>query len=427
MDLIAQRSRIFKRLVKSDFMRSFDLKNVNIQKLFSNTNCKNLIYSKGNYLLVHNSILNDKFKQTILKKDCYSLVFILYKNINYIKKDEKYTARLDSTCKRNIKRIVSKYIHKYEVNDDIIIIGRKYIDVKDSNDKNMNCMSMFCTYNVRKFNFKNDTLSDDKYPDDTNSTLSDDTNSTLSDDTNSTLSDATLSNGKNITKSVMRRKFLNNLENFINDDNFKIRSILDYSIFFDTEYTNDIYDDFKSFPISKDSSILFMIGVTCKTNYKNYTVKKLCQNDEKEILQQFLNFLISKQKNQKSIYLFHWSNADKYILDKTLSRYPDIQENYKNVIDSIKYIDLLKIVKQTLTGLPSYSLKYVCKYLFNKEYETDCKNGFDAMCYIIQSNNKLDRTKKQTLSDLEVTKDIIAYNKMDTVLLYDIFNYFFKN
>ena len=79
-------------------------------------------------------------------------------------------------------------------------------------------------------------------------------------------------------------------------------------------------------------------------------------------------------------------------------------------------IDLLIVLKQTI-NLPSYSLKYVAKELLNLHYDTDCQNGLDAMCRIIQ-NDIVTSTPNN-----DIVKDIVEYNKMDTTLLYNILIY----
>jgi hypothetical protein len=214
-----------------------------------------------------------------------------------------------------------------------------------------------------------------------------------------------------------------------------INKILKNSLFLDVEYINDIYDDFKTFPISQDSTLLFMIGFAYNVNhndnslnYVNYTVNKLNKIEEYDILNKFLNDIIDKfnainqsntinstTKMNKPVVIFHWSSADKIIIEKSLKRHPDL---YKKYIDNvkIKYIDLLPIFKKTIY-LESYSLKFVAKKLLNITYDTDCKNGFDAMCSIIQNNCRLEKLNK-TLNDFASTQDIIKYNKIDTELLY---------
>ena len=269
-----------------------------------------------------------------------------------------------------------------------------------------------------------------------------------------------------------RRKFLYNLKKELyskNIDEKYINNILKNCIFLDVEYTNDIYDDFEQFPISKDTSLLFMIGICFKyendVQYKDYTVNQLTFENEKNIITDFLNFIDSKYNNlNKPVIIFHWSPADRVIIEKTLTRHHIDYNNYKH---KMCFVDLLQIVKQTVV-LSSYSLKYISKKLLSIKYDTECQNGFQAMCSVIENDivlkksslcnsetsslgsekSKLCNSEKSKLCNSETSSynsetssynsetssydlkslpsmiDIIEYNKMDTVLLYDILCFF---
>jgi len=225
-----------------------------------------------------------------------------------------------------------------------------------------------------------------------------------------------------------KRLFLYNLKNSLKSKNtMYINNIIKNGLFLDVEYTNDIYDDFSTFPISKDYSMLFMIGISFinknELDFIHFTTDKLTPEYEYNILKQFLNLLSEKYKKDKTPpIIYHWSPADKTCLEKAFKKYPDLYNIY--TIYSIQYVDLLDVVKKTI-NMSSYSLKYIAKNLLHVNYDTECQNGLDAMCSIIQQNNKMN--KDQKLTDFDVTKDVIRYNKMDTVLLYKVIEFFLKS
>jgi hypothetical protein len=352
----------------------------------------------------------------------YSIVFILYKNINYNDKYGINVARLDISTKKNMKNTLLKYNRFDFISDQIYIIGRKYIHCKDNTIRNNDCLSMICTYNMKKISSNDDYASDN---------LTQDTENTQ-DTQDADVLPHTKIDTKIDSKSILRRRFLNNVREIVTKvSDVSPSQIIRSAMFLDTEYTNDIYDTFETFPVSNDSSILFMIGVSFVKNnivkYTNFTAKKLTTDEEMDILKDFLKLVKQRYTDSKiPPVLFHWSNADKYILQKTLARYPELQLTYQDIIDRIVYIDLLVVVKKTLNDLESYSLKYVSKHLLNISYTTDCKNGLDAMCSVIKSNVLLsqNKTKQKTLLCFENTKDVINYNKLDTTLLYHITKYF---
>ena len=63
-------------MVLNDFIKSYNLKSVNTIRSLGNS----YYYSKNNYIIIHNSILNDRFNMC-LDNNMFSIVFILYKNI----------------------------------------------------------------------------------------------------------------------------------------------------------------------------------------------------------------------------------------------------------------------------------------------------------------------------------------------------------
>ena len=366
------------------------------------------IYIYQNSFLVNNKILNLQYDSN-LDESKYSLVYILYKNINYKDNQCYLDAKIKKKISEQFNKIRRQNNNKLLLNDNIIIIGRKYLH-KNKIDKVYNSLGTFCIHKV-----KNESPIKIKVP------------------------TPVILEQEVTQKSIYRRNFLYNLKlEFENESVLCINKILKNSLFLDVEYINDIYDDFKTFPISKDSTLLFMIGfayinkINNDLNYVNYTVNKLNKIEEYDILNRFLNDIIDKyniinasnainstNKNNKPVIIFHWSNADKIIIEKSLKRHPDLYKKYTDSV-KIKYIDLLLIVKKTMY-FESYSLKFVVKQLLNISYDTDCKNGFDAMCSIIQNNcrlEKLNKTLNKTLNDFSSTQDIIKYNKIDTELLY---------
>lgn len=403
MDFIIKRSNMFKKMVLNDFVKSYNLKLVDSIRSLGNS----YYYSKNNYIIIHNSILNDRFNMC-LDNTMFSIVFVLYKNIKYSQKDDKKIALLDSRSKKNIRKIMSKYDKLPFISKDMGIIGRKYISSKKQNGIKTNCFDILCTLKPSK-DFKFGV----KFEVDVNT--------------------------KSIPRSVLRRRFLQNVQELSGLD-WKTNDILNNSMFIDAEFVNDIYDDFSKFPNSYDTSMLFMIGLSYIDSdilgYKNFTTDKLSLIDERILLTKFLTFLEkikSKTPGSSGIathyILFHWSNADKYILERSLKRYPDLYEKYETIFNNIIYVDLLKIVKKTLPGLQSYSLKYISKYLLNTIYNTNCQNGLEAMCSIIEKNVYLNSDKSEdqnTLLTFDTTTDIINYNRLDTTLLYEIVKYCFN-
>ena len=411
MEFIQQRSLLFKKIVLNYFIINYQL---SITKFVNNLNIhnENLIYVKGNYAIIHNKIVNLHYKVK-LDETKYSLMMILYKNIKYKEPDSTGDqpnstgeAILNSDIKKNIYKIFHNLDQKLNVSD-VMIIGRKY---KTNNKIIFNSLGCYCTFDVLKIKDKELLLEGPMLKINENVPIK-----------------------VPFIKTNLRRAFLLNLKVYINQhgtefNTIYINNMIQNSVFLDVEYTNDIYDDFSTFPISKDNSMLFIIGllriIKNECCYTDFTSKRLTYQEEYRILDNFLDYISNNYKNNKfRVTIFHWSHADKYIIEKSLARYPDLLKKYDPT--QIIYVDLLIILKQTI-DLPSYSLKYVAKELLNLRYDTDCQNGLDAMCSIIQNDIMLTNQEKDLLS-LQSSKDIVKYNKIDTTLLYDVLIYFIKN
>jgi hypothetical protein len=100
---------------------------------------------------------------------------------------------------------------------------------------------------------------------------------------------------KIIFKVKVKKIHLQNIQELSGLD-WKTNTILNNSMFIDTEFVNDIYDDFSKFPNSYDTSMLFMIGLSYIDKnilyYKNFTTDKLLPADERILLTNFLIFVI---------------------------------------------------------------------------------------------------------------------------------------
>lgn len=415
MEFIKQRSVLFNKLILKYFISNYKL---SVTKSLYKLNIKNtkLIYIKNNHVIIHNKIINRHYS-TYLDESKYSVIMILYKNIKYKINNDKNIVILNNQLKTNIYKVYknleknndikvpcldkSSASVEVPVSNDIIVIGRKYIDSKTNNKIIQNSLGLYCvlstTIQPEKCIVEKEQISINK---------------------------------KELNRTLVRRKFLLNLKNYINgnvnlnQNTLYINDMISNSIFLDTEFTNDIYDDFSTFPISKDTSFLFMIGILHKNKYVDFTTKRLNYEEEYKILCDFLSFIESKALvgSQSPFIIFHWSNADKYIIEKSLSRYQELYKRYNS--QNILYVDLLTVIKQTII-LPSYSLKFVAKELLNINYETDCQNGLDAMCSVIKNDIMLKNSDKNLLS-LPSMIDIINYNKMDTTLLLKILQHFIK-
>lgn len=350
-----------------------------------------------NSLVVPNTIINTMHNTD---KDCskYSCIFTLYRNIHYSQKDGCVFAKLDGPMKDNMRNCMGELKSMIRQNnwfDDVYVISRKYLQAAGKTDTlgvKRNCFDLCCKIQMKEPSSRR----------------------TLTDSVDKV---GVNSNVANTTSIPQRRQFAYALKQEIHSKSDRqqtmyVKSVLSRSIFLDVEFANDIIDDFKTFPVSKDMSMVFMAGVGVsmggKFDYTNITVNQLSPTEEYKLMEQLIGLFEHFIALHGEAFVFHWSHVDVTVINKALSRYPCLSTRFNNIIGTkLHFVDLMKVFKSS-SVLDSYSLKKVAKVMLNYEYDSECKNGFDAMMATIEYFVD----KKNNLSD------IIHYNKIDTMLLY---------
>ena len=468
MDVIIDLSKRFRESVINLIINSYDnpsrLQIINIDN-FKNINNKSLkhdiLYIMDNYVLLSNRIIqilynnsgsggNNGISNGIsnCNNDCniefdsnkFSIINIQYKNIKWRQRNNIKLCYLERRIREqnyqvlnsiNMQNVNCDYMQSVNCDiqnincDYIIMVGRKYHN-KQTDDRNNHCFGILCIDELLLKNHLEDKINESECIDSNieaiehmeNTERIESIDQMEIDEVNIDIDSESIIMIKN---GGYRTKFLKQLKERIYGQekrNFYIKNEIRRSIFLDVEFINDIYDDFETFPHSKDLSILFMIGVYYYDNtekdfiYKNLVTKCLDTTNEYEILNQYLNIienLININTGGK-INIFHWSNADLWAINKCLLKYPDLHQKAKKM--NIIYIDLLKIIKN-IVKLESYSLKTVSKKLLERYYHTECQNGLDAMMNMISNSNVK-------------INDLIEYNRLDTTIMYDIVKEFCK-
>lgn len=369
-DYILTQSKKFQKLVVQQLSKKKSI----IRYIPNVTNISNnLAYIYRNALIIHKNNLNQLYKNNF--SDDLLIIFILYKNINY-KNNFTY---LSFNEKQQIKGVLNKITYKFDVNN-IFVLGRKYTD-KLTGITNCNSLSTLCNiyglHNKQKQRIKKIEGNEDF--------------------------------SKNYRR-ILRDNLINSFHSKLSMNQF-----YNNSIFLDTEYVTDIIDDFSEFPLSKNLSMNFMIGLAQlkKDNleYTNLIIDDLSHCSEYILLTKFISYLELFAYNKSYILLVHWSKADKISLTKSLHKYPDLQSKF-NTLNCI-FLDLMDVCKKSIQS-NSFSLKYIAKNIMSFNYDSDCQNGFDAMLTYISSIEKNDNSNLH---------DIIKYNKIDTELLYKLIKY----
>ncbi len=367
------------------------------------------LYTYGNSILLNSRSLQNVFGVSNDSYD-YTLVVVLYKNIIY-RKGEHNIAVLDLQTKQRLKKTFLHVTRTQSVSPKVLVVGRKYKCSK-TGQSNQNCFGVPCWY---------ETCAVDKF--------------NKVEPVNEHLPESV---GKTQTKlgflpvpcayhGNVRRKFLYNLKEALyqRDSSLDIKyinGVLQNSLFLDVEYIVDVVDSFSDFPFAEDKSMLFMAGLCHVSDlhgivgYTNLTANELTANEEYALLDKLIGILEHACHRNGKVFVFHWSSADKIVVEKSVVKYPVLQLRYSKLLSGgMHWLDLMKVIKESMK-LQSYSLKYVAKNILDYTYQSNCQNGFDAMCSVI------DYYQQGVHGDARsnVMKDLIHYNEIDTQLMIEI-------
>lgn len=181
----------------------------------------------------------------------------------------------------------------------------------------------------------------------------------------------------------------------------------------------------------EEINFVFMIGVGFhnKNNeweFKCFIAKNKTVQGEKEMIDEFWNFIKNKMKEYKktqSVFI-HWSPAEK-------TAYEKLKQRHKNLPDK-KLVDLYQVFIEepiTVKGALNFSLKSINKAMYENNLikstwksDNPCMNGMSAMLLahqIYQSNTPVE--------DSIIMKDIESYNEIDCKSMYEIITYLRNN
>jgi len=215
-----------------------------------------------------------------------------------------------------------------------------------------------------------------------------------------------------------------------------------FEFFIDIETVNNLMGDFSTIPYEEPDTTIFLIGVGyidkyAKWNFKKFVTHSLSYEEERRILIEFNNFILSITQNN-NYRLFHWGHYEKTEFGKAVQR-QNLETIWKlNEQNNCIMIDILKIMREepiVVKGAFGFGLKDISKSMFKyglikNYYSTNDTNknnhrvinGQGAM--IAAWNCHKDALAKNvSMDELPLMKEIIKYNEMDCKLLYDIIEY----
>lgn len=200
----------------------------------------------------------------------------------------------------------------------------------------------------------------------------------------------------------------------------------------DFETTNDLNDNFSTFPEANGCAIIFLIGCVSVNNttgerkFTSYTVDRLTPQSEKQSIETWLSDmerdLIDAGGENDDMVMYHWGNAENWMLRKACQKY-GIEHN-------IVLVDLCKEFKEAGVVIPNqfgYGLKEIAPLMYEHGMITtmwqDGYEGTQVMAAAWEADELCASAKYQCLSEVPHMKEIISYNYVDCKVMEEMVSY----
>lgn len=216
----------------------------------------------------------------------------------------------------------------------------------------------------------------------------------------------------------------------------------DLRISVDFETISNLFDDFRSLPLSSKSNYLFLIGISYQYKSEDpvhefFIISELSDLAEAQMLTELFDFLkkITCQylgKNCSVPPLTHWGHIErslfKKICEKSVSNHSlsrSLRKKIKLISHQITFDDLGEAFKRNpivINGCFKFGLKEIAKRLnelglikSSWDSKNPCSNGNTAMYLAHEAYQK-----GTSLLKNPHIKNIISYNKIDCMVLLEI-------
>jgi len=249
------------------------------------------------------------------------------------------------------------------------------------------------------------------------------------------------------TSDLIRPEHIKN-----NTSNWQEKGPLDFYIDFEGITGCLYYQDIDLTNSRKDNQIVFMVGIGYEDEHGNwkyqcFTANQINRYEEKSIINEFRQFIENKitiymrnhnisDRNNCQPRFFHWSHAEKTIMNMLDKRHHNEWYQWKN---KITWIDMCKVFIDepiVIKGAKKFNLKDIAKTMASHDMiktQWQCdgpENGLDAMIeaieyyhYFARSNKTIEETSKYN----KIMDSIRDYNEVDCKVVWEAVSYLRKH
>ena len=177
---------------------------------------------------------------------------------------------------------------------------------------------------------------------------------------------------------------------------------------------NDVWFDIEGYPLV-NGGLEYLFGVVevdlihkDGLAYKDWWAHDTQQ--EEQALQEFVTWVYDRWQNDPTMHIYHYGNYEVTALKRLMGRYGKCEEQIDNLLRSHVFIDLYKVVRNSLlVGEPGYSLKNV-EHLYPFERLTPIIKATDS---VVDYDRWLELKDGIDQQSSEILKGIRSYNEDD--------------
>ena len=199
----------------------------------------------------------------------------------------------------------------------------------------------------------------------------------------------------------------------------------------------DIYFDIESNPLLTKIPLHYLWGAAHEDNEDGFDCWWAHSEEEMKLaFEAFMDWTYSRWKKDKGMHVYHYGQFEITAMRTLMGHFGTREKEVDDLLRSEVFVDLYRIVKQSLCiGTEGYGLKAI-EPLFREERDNEVGSGQDSTVVYEVWSSERGETKDHTDSDS--LKEIWDYNKDDCVSLISLsdwlrdiqqkegVNYFFK-
>ena len=181
----------------------------------------------------------------------------------------------------------------------------------------------------------------------------------------------------------------------------------------------DVYFDIESNPFHEDIPLHYLWGAAYEGSEKDFKAWWAHSSDEmKEVFEDFIDWVYQKKQTDPNMYVYHYGQFEITAIRTLMGLFGTREHEVDFLLRNNVFIDLLRVVKQSLCiGTSGYGLKKI-EPLYMPERKEELASGGDSI--VVYEAWAASPAKTSSHEDSALLKEIWEYNRVDCYSLIDL-------